>query len=102
VVIELSDDNIKAINKYLTDNRDAFAFYLKDRYTSCSGFISSYPNTIAGFMGDSLLDALSHSHKLGSILTFIALNEDSNIELNLYYKCNDLNVSCTNYSDLVE
>lgn len=101
VIIELSDDNVKEINKYLIEHNEAFAKYLHDSYTSCSGFISSYPNTIDEFIGSNLEKALEHSHKLGSILNFIARNEDSDIELTLYYRCNDLSVQCTNFDELV-
>ena len=101
VEIELTQKNVAKIKAFLKDNKEDFATYLHEHYTSCSGFISSYPNTIEDFCGN-LKEALQHRHKLGSILNFIAMHEDGNdTELNLYYRCNDLNLSATNYSELI-
>ena len=97
VVITLTKDNQKTILEYLEANREAFASYLRDHYTSCSGFISSYPNSIELFMEDSPLE---HSHKLGSILNFIFHNEDSEIEMNTYYNVEKY-LSVANYDELV-
>jgi hypothetical protein len=97
VTISLSDDNIKAIEDYLAANRDAFSKYLKDKYTSRSGFISSYPNSIGKFMWDNPIE---HQHKLGAILEFIFENEDSEVELNSYYNVESY-IEVTNYSELV-
>jgi len=94
VIITLSEDNIKAIETYLVEHSTEFAAYLKARYTSCSGFISSYPNNIEDFMSDNPLE---HEHKLGAILNFIALNEgvtEDRFDFEHY-------LSCSNYSELV-
>lgn len=96
VVITLSDDNIKAINAYLWNNIEVFAAYLKDHYTSCSGFISSYPNNIAEFMEGKPLE---HSHKLGSILDFICDNEVIE-EINAYYNV-EAYIEVSNYNELI-
>lgn len=96
VVITLSMDNVKAIKKYLIDNSEQFAGYLKDTYTSCSGFISSYPNNIEEFMTNK---PLKDSHKLGSILQFICNNEGIE-EINAYYNV-EANLSVANYDKLV-
>jgi len=101
VEITLTQKNVKVIRDFLKTNKEAFANYLRDTYTSRSGFISFYPNYIEGFCGD-LKEALQDKHKLGSILNFIAFFEDGNeTELNLYYRCNDLNLQATNYSELI-
>jgi hypothetical protein len=100
IMVTLSKANEKAILKYLTDNKDKFAQYLKDHYTSCSGFWSSYPNTIDEYMIDKPLE---HSHKLGSILDFIANNENTrgdDLELGIYYNVEKY-LSVTNYDEIV-
>ena len=58
------------VNKYLRDNFDAFSKYIKERYTSCDGFISYYSNDATEWA-----DWSEDSHKCGSVLQFICDNE---------------------------
>lgn len=96
IVVTLTKKNEKTIMKYLDSNRNAFASYLKKRYTSYSGFISSYPNNIDGYMID---EPLYHRHKLGAILDFICINEGLK-EIDFYYNI-EAYLNCSNYSELV-
>lgn len=101
IIITLSEGNKRAIGHYLAKHFEAFRVYLKDRYTSCSGFISSYPNYPNSFLEDNPLE---HAHKLGSILEFIFRNEnkeDEDFDLTVYYSINDLYVSCINTDELI-
>jgi hypothetical protein len=72
VEITLTKENERKILSYLSENKDYFDKYLKDNYTSRSGFIPYYDNSITEFMLDKPLE---HKHKLGSILNFICENE---------------------------
>ena len=74
--------NIKAAGKfhkfivsYLNQNAEAWGGYLEDRYSSCDGFISSYPNTISGWKDETSNYTELDGHYLGSILEFYCNNE---------------------------
>lgn len=82
VAIKLKDDNITNIMNYLNENIEEFAEYLKGKYTSCDGFISSYSNDVNDWLNP---EALEHSHKLGSILDFILENEGLE-EVELFFR----------------
>lgn len=77
------DWKVEETKTYLLDHMDDFRAHLKDRYTSCSGFISSY----SAYPSD-WLDDLNHCHKLGSALEFILINEGYDSEM-LYYDAID-------------
>lgn len=70
----LGKDSMKKILDYLEENKEAFSEYIKKRYTSRSGFISSYSNDANEWIKD-LKDESSLHHKLGSVLEFILENE---------------------------
>jgi hypothetical protein len=59
------------IQTYLEDNRDAFADYLKERYTSRDGFISFYSNDV----NEWIHAWSSDEHMVGAVLQFICINE---------------------------
>lgn len=66
--IEIYRDKIE---KYVSENKEAFDKYIRDRYTSRDGFISYYEND-----GDQFLDGWhDDSHKVGAVLQFICENE---------------------------
>ena len=66
------------ISSYIYGERNAFERYVKDRYTSRPGFISSHPDTFEEWETDtkSFKDYSKNSHVLGTLLDFIAFNED--------------------------
>lgn len=106
VTFLLSKENEKAITDYLHTNKDAFEKYLEGKYTSRSGFISSYSNSVGVWLGD---EYLTHEHKLGAVLNFILEHhletEENidNIDMWLYEQTSDSNyINATNYNELVE
>ena len=66
---------MKVIREYLKTHESEWAEYLKDRYTSRSGFISSYPNTVHEWIEETKNLTELDGHYLGSILEFISANE---------------------------
>ena len=77
------DIKFKNIMNYLKSNKDKFSIYLKEKYTSYDGFASSYSSYIEDWLKP---ESLKHTHKLGSILHFILLNEGFGQEV-LYDGC---------------
>ena len=69
VCYEIDDDNMQKIIEILRNNYDLFSDYLKNGYTSCSGFISGYSNNVVDWL--VLDDIVESSHMFGSILEFI-------------------------------
>ena len=70
-IISVSKDNIKQIQKSLTDYIEDFKDYLNQEYTSCDGFISFYSNDVDDWLFDP--DLLNDSHTLGAVLNFLLL-----------------------------
>lgn len=68
VEFEFERGNIEIIMTTLEQNKDKFKEWLRDRYTSCSGFISSYSNDVDDWLDE---ECLFHEHKCGAILEFI-------------------------------
>lgn len=103
VAMVLNDENKKAIAAYLKENKEAFDKYIKRRYTSYDGLFSRYSNDTNEWLSD-LDAALSHAHKLGSILDFILLNEDADLEMSIYEDLSGNGVCLTakNYTELTK
>jgi len=81
VTFILLPENEKNIMQYLSRNKAQFETYLKDKYTSRSGFISSYSNDVYYWLQHPEL--LTHEHMLGAVLNFILrslLVEDQEIK----------------------
>ena len=76
---------IENIQKFIYENKGKFSLYLKNKYTSCDGFISHYNNDFLSWENDTNnFTTFENSHFLGSILQFIA--EILNIqEIDIYY-----------------
>jgi len=68
------DINEGAIKDYLINNILAFKSYLKSKYTSYDGFMSSYSNELDIWQDETknFTDFTCNGHYLGSILDFIA------------------------------
>jgi hypothetical protein len=99
--------SIAKITSYLKANKEAFDKYLKDNYTSRSGFMSSYSNDADDWFED-LKNAKKLEHIFGSILGFILQNEGYDQE-KLYYDVADnvyldggLKESVLNNQDFIE
>lgn len=97
IAVELSEDNEKTIKKYLLDNNEDFRKYIKNRYTSCDGFMSFYSNDSNDWFLDA--DLLEHDHKLGSVLEFICEMLGINDET-LYYNM-EAYLSAINYDECI-
>lgn len=105
VQFTLSAKNVLNIQKYLKDNEAAFDKYIIDRYSSRSGFISSYSKDFETWVGNNLGDTLDHPHKLGSVLNFILWNEEGQgYEYSLYEHVigNGAFLTAKNYTELTE
>ena len=91
---------INAIKKYIEENYDAFSEYVKEKYTSRPGFISSYPDDADEFLDGSKY--LEDEHKLGAVLDFIAQNEEIT-EYEIYEAVSENigSIGCTNYQELI-
>lgn len=102
VEFKFSTENKVRIAQYIKEHWNAFKDYLKDNYTSCSGFISSYSNDVADWL--KISDSLEHSHKSGSILNFILTNEGIS-DFYIYEKVmgvrDYLELELNNYSDIL-
>lgn len=99
VEIELSKKNIKAINAFLKANIDEFEYFLKQTYTSCSGFISFHSTTPKEWFPNEWIE--NPKHKLGAILGFICIMNEIT-EDDLLTACEGIYISCSNYEDLTE
>lgn len=90
IEITFTKKNIANIKKIIADNFDEWTEYLKNRYTSCSGFISHYDNFPESDEWQ-IDNALQQSHTAGSVLQFI-LSEilNCNDESLYYYALDDL------------
>lgn len=101
VAFVLNARNKKAITAYLQAHKPAFAQYLYDHYTSRSGFYSFHSNDMYVWLQD-LEGVLADDHKLGAVLNFILLNEDKDLELEIYEDLhgNGLYLQAKNYLKL--
>ena len=95
--VEIKLDKTELLT-YLKAEREQFNPWLKDRYTSVSGFISSH-----SIFADEWIQALVNEdnkigHKLGAMLEFLLTNEDLSYE-DMYYDCTE-SIIALNYDDL--
>lgn len=76
---------IENIKNFIYENKNEFCEYLKNNYTSCSGFISHYSRNFEDWqeLTKDFSDYSENGHMLGSILQFICNIEDIT-EFNLY------------------
>ena len=93
------DVKINKVMEYLKNHESDWNDYLKDNYTSRSGFISSYDNFVDS--PDWSKDAIiSGGHQLGAVLNFLCIEKDITQET-LYYGIESY-LSCTNFDKLTE
>lgn len=94
------DIELNQVIKYIEKNQDEFKDYIKNKYSSCSGFISSYSNDFKDWLNDIKNKDFDSSHKLGSILDFILTNEEKTV-LDLFEDCSDnAYIYVENYDEL--
>lgn len=98
IEVECTDAITASIIKYLNDHPKEWEDYLAKRYTSCSGFISSYPNYPEGWAECTNNYTELNSHYLGSILEFVCQVEDDLDEFDdFYYAVMEMNIYVSNY-----
>lgn len=66
----------REFKKYLSDNKEALDKYLRERYTSRDGFISSYGNSFEAWKEETNNFVNLENHYLGSLLQFYFDNEE--------------------------
>ena len=69
------DIDPEILRKFLYAHENELEDYLQKRYTSRSGFFSSYPNTIVEWEEETKNFSLLSGHYLGSLLQFVAETE---------------------------
>lgn len=79
------DIDLNQIKDFLKDNKEAFNQYIKERYTSCSGFISHHSNNYKDWINE--LNE-NEEHKIGACLEFILIELGYNSE-DLAYKSSE-------------
>ena len=69
--VSLSLSSRRGLDDYLSENADAFGEYLRDRYTSRDGFMSSHSNDPKDWS-----DSHEDEHKFGAVLDFWFMHEE--------------------------
>ena len=69
--IEINFKKFSQVIEILEQNYDLFTQYIKEHYTSCSGFISSHSSYASDWMEDLREDPENETHKVGAVLNFI-------------------------------
>jgi len=93
VEYKLTKVTYQKILKYLRDNDAAFEKYIEERYTSRSGFLSSYSSNHHSWYLDL---EMQHelNHKFGAILNFICINEEITADEIHYDIVHEMYVEC--------
>lgn len=98
------DVNIKKLQKYISENKNALSEYINENYTSYDGFMSSYSNDIDVWSEDTerFTNWDTNEHYLGSVLDFVCKNEGIDY-YRLYEGCDGepYYINATNYTDLL-
>lgn len=85
IKIVFTKKNVQNIKKFIEENYETWADYLRSRHTSYDGFLSSYDNSPKSKDWEDICECLTDSHKCGSILEFICI-ENEITEYTLYEK----------------
>jgi len=95
--------DIKAIKDYVFKYSGEFKQYLKDRYTSRSGFMSFHSNNFEDWCEytQTFTNYKDNAHYLGAVLEFICQNEEIDQE-HLYYGIRDQGISGEMYCSIKE
>ena len=92
--IEINFKKFSQVIEILEQNYDLFTQYIKNEYTSCSGFVSSHSNYSSDWMEDLRENAENETHKVGAVLDFILQEVAEYNQEDLYF---DL---CENYYEI--
>ena len=102
VEFKVSDEFLNSIKAYIFENNaPEFEEYIIDRYTSRSGFISSYSNEVDTWKNEYFDSIEDKGHILGSLLDFVLRNEYDDIEYVMYENCENRYVYAANYNELI-
>ena len=80
VLINIDKKNVKVLINLIYKNMDDIEQYLKDNYTSCSGFISSYPNSFVEWEQETDNFTTFNKHQLGAILEALLISNGYSTE----------------------
>ncbi len=100
VEIELNEEKIENIKKFIFEHSNEFAEYIRDRYTSYDGFMSYYSNNPLDWL-NSIDDCIKHKHQLGSILEFISYQIMKDPIMSMYYSV-EAYLNVKNYTECTE
>ena len=76
ISIEFDNANLKQLNNLIKLNKEYLKETIKNKYTSCGGFISSHSNNINDWLNKNNDEYyLNSSHKLGAILEMLLSEE---------------------------
>jgi hypothetical protein len=107
-IYSITEENKKNILEYIKNNIDEFETYIKDRYTSRSGFMSFYSNDFRQWIKEfESWNMEKIDHKFSSVLEFILLNEEEQYYYSMEISENfTISNSCdqyiTNYDELLK
>lgn len=102
VEISLNKSAQEAIIQILTTYADEFKKFIKERYSSCDGFISSHSNDSSDWMTYvKRWDKDELSHKLGAILGFILEEVEEYTQEDLYDAIESHTIGVDNYCELI-
>lgn len=82
--IEINFKDFNQVIKILEDSIEIFTAYIRDRYTSRSGFISNHSNYASDWIEDLKNDPEGETHKVGAVLEFILIELEQYNDYNLY------------------
>jgi hypothetical protein len=71
----LNKTTLKNVYLYLKENKEAFEVYIKEHFTSYSGFSSFYSNDVNVWLKQGELDVENDAVILGTLFDFILLND---------------------------
>lgn len=84
--IEINFKKFSQVIEILEQNYDLFSEYIKNKYTSCSGFISSFSNYSTDWIKDLRENTENETHKVGSVLEFILQEIEEYKPEDLYFE----------------
>lgn len=79
--ITVFDDELRS---YLSDNAATLEHWLQERYSHRSGFVSFHPNSLQGWRDVTEDFTALDGHYCGALLDFVAVNEKTDPEEELY------------------
>jgi len=82
--------DVNKLSDYINNNVSEFRAYLKNNYTSCSGFISRYSNDAEEWKESTEnFTTFFDNHLLGALLQFYFVNEIEDANSDMYYFCSE-------------